>query len=83
MSTMGNIAIDKIKVGDRRREDMGDLDALAQSIDKYGLMQPIVIDVWNNLIAGHAAGRQGLRRQGGTYRSSQAQQDAMADYHAL
>jgi ParB family chromosome partitioning protein len=41
-----------IRVGTRRRKDMGDIDALAASISEVGLLQPIVIDQKNRLIAG-------------------------------
>lgn len=37
------INIDQIKIGTRRRKDMGDLDALAKSIKELGLIQPVVI----------------------------------------
>jgi ParB-like nuclease domain len=46
------IFIDEIKVGTRRREDYGDIDALAESINQFGLIQPIVVDESLNLIAG-------------------------------
>lgn len=46
------IAISEIIVGDRRREDYGDLQSLADSILKYGLLQPIIVDDKNNLVAG-------------------------------
>lgn len=45
-------AIASIVVGERRREDMGDLDALARSLEQYGLIQPIVIDDGGRLVAG-------------------------------
>jgi hypothetical protein len=32
--------------------DMGDIEGLAESIKQYGLMQPIVVDDDNNLVAG-------------------------------
>jgi ParB family transcriptional regulator, chromosome partitioning protein len=38
--------------GDRVREDMGDIGALAESIKTLGLIQPIVIDARYNLLAG-------------------------------
>jgi ParB-like chromosome segregation protein Spo0J len=44
--------IDLIKVGDRFRRDMGDIDTLAESIRARGLLQPIVVDPSGNLIAG-------------------------------
>lgn len=42
----------QIKVGKRFRKDMGDVAALARSINKLGLLQPIVIDRDGVLIAG-------------------------------
>jgi ParB family chromosome partitioning protein len=44
--------IDAIKVGSRHRKDVGDLAALAKSIDDLGLLQPIAITPTNDLIAG-------------------------------
>jgi N6-adenosine-specific RNA methylase IME4 len=45
--------IREIKIGARHRKAMGDLVGLAKSIDERGaLLQPIVIDKDNNLIAG-------------------------------
>lgn len=41
-----------IEVGNRRRKDLGDIEALAESIKQYGLMQPIAIDKECRLIAG-------------------------------
>ena len=49
---MSRRRVESIIVGDRRREDMGDLDGLAASIEKYGLLHPIVIDDDNRLVAG-------------------------------
>lgn len=44
--------IESIEVGDRRRQDYGDLDGLSESIRRYGLIHPIVIDSSRRLIAG-------------------------------
>jgi hypothetical protein len=44
--------IDAIKIGDRFRRDMGDIDALAETIKSEGLLHPIVIRPDNLLIAG-------------------------------
>ncbi len=44
--------VDKIQVGRRHRKDMGDMEALARSIDKIGLLQPIGITVDNELVFG-------------------------------
>lgn len=41
-----------IKFGKRHRKDMGDLVALARSINEKGLLHPVVIDHENKLIAG-------------------------------
>ena len=41
-----------IVVGERRRKDLGDVTALAKSIQQYGLIQPIVVDAAMNLVAG-------------------------------
>lgn len=46
------LRIDQIEVGERRREDMGDVQGLADSIKKYGLLHPIVVDDQNRLVAG-------------------------------
>lgn len=44
--------ISDIKIGNRFRKDIGDLSELVNSIKEIGLLQPIVIDEKNNLIAG-------------------------------
>ncbi len=41
-----------VTVGQRRREDYGDLEALAASIEKYDLLHPVVVDDADNLVAG-------------------------------
>jgi ParB family chromosome partitioning protein len=41
-----------IVVGDRRREDYGDIDALARSIQQWGMLHPIIVDEYERLIAG-------------------------------
>lgn len=46
------VPIPDIIVGDRLRQDFGDIKALAKSIDTHGLFHPIVIDANNHLIAG-------------------------------
>lgn len=53
MSKIETLPIDSIKIGDRRREDYGNIFELANSIKKYGLLHPIVVDQDNNLVAGH------------------------------
>jgi len=44
--------IDEIKIGERFRKDMGDLDALADSIKNIGLLQPVVVRRDGSLVAG-------------------------------
>ncbi|KKM17713.1 hypothetical protein LCGC14_1673010 [marine sediment metagenome] len=46
------IPIDKIIIGKRFREELGDIKALAESIRDVGLIHPIVVDINNQLIAG-------------------------------
>jgi len=46
------LKIGDILVGSRYREEMGDISALADSIAKYGLFHPVVVDDQNRLIAG-------------------------------
>jgi ParB-like chromosome segregation protein Spo0J len=44
--------LSQIKIGDRHRKDFGDLHALAGSIDREGLLQPVAITPADELIAG-------------------------------
>lgn len=46
------LKIDAVVVGERHRKDLGDLQALAQSIAEIGLLHPIVVTPGNVLIAG-------------------------------
>jgi len=46
------IPLTSVIVGSRFREKFEDIDKLAESISKYGLIEPIVIDENNELIAG-------------------------------
>lgn len=46
------ISIDSIKIKTRVREDLGDIESLKESIRTYGLIQPIIINNKNELIAG-------------------------------
>lgn len=46
------VRIGEIVVGERRREDMGDIRELADSIKKYGLLHPVVVDDQMRLVAG-------------------------------
>ena len=47
-----SISISDIRVDRRRREDLGDIAALARNIDEHGLLHPIIIAADNGLIAG-------------------------------
>jgi DNA modification methylase len=51
-STQQLLPLKEIKEGVRFREDYGDIAALAISIKHYGLLQPLVLDRSNNLLAG-------------------------------
>jgi ParB-like chromosome segregation protein Spo0J len=46
------VPLDQIVVGDRRREDLGDLTGLRASIREHGLIHPIVLTEDNVLVAG-------------------------------
>ena len=46
------VSIAEIIVGERRREEFGNLVELAMSIEKHGPIHPIVIDSENRLVAG-------------------------------
>lgn len=46
------LPIHEIKVEDRQRLDLGDIDSLAESIASLGLIQPIVVNQHKRLIAG-------------------------------
>lgn len=52
IETARTVAIGAIKVGQRHRRDLGDIDALAESINKNGLLHPIVVTEDHRLIAG-------------------------------
>lgn len=49
---MDTIKIADIKIGERRREDLGDIAALAKSIRQYGLLAPPVLTDDGTLVAG-------------------------------
>ncbi len=49
---MEDVIIKTIHVSERLRKDFGDIEDLASSISRLGLLQPIVLDDHNNLIAG-------------------------------
>ena len=46
------VSISQIKIGDRQRSSLTDIDKLASSIQRFGLLHPIVVDREMNLIAG-------------------------------
>ena len=47
-----NVAISEITIGERHRKELGDIDVLADSIEKIGLLHPIVITPDKQLVAG-------------------------------
>ena len=49
---MPKIKLKDVIVGTRFRQKFEDIDELAESIKTYGLLQPIIVDEDNNLIAG-------------------------------
>ena len=56
MTTIGensNLKLNKIKVGNRFRKDLGDLKQLKNSIQEIGLLHPLVVSEKNELIAGY------------------------------
>lgn len=58
-----NRRLDAIKVGERARSKMGDIDTLAKSIERVGLLHPIVVNGDGELIAG-ARRLEAVRRLG-------------------
>jgi hypothetical protein len=46
------LAINDIRIGVRRREELWDLEALARSIERHGLLHPPVVDEEHTLVAG-------------------------------
>lgn len=46
------LPLSAITIDERRREDYGDINGLAASIKRYGLLHPVVVDDANRLIAG-------------------------------
>ncbi|MFP4010809.1 MAG: ParB N-terminal domain-containing protein [Spirochaetaceae bacterium] len=53
MGTVTEIDIDSVAVRKRVRRNLGDVTALAESLRKHGMLNPIVVDAENVLIAGH------------------------------
>ncbi|MDR7381238.1 ParB N-terminal domain-containing protein [Promicromonospora iranensis] len=48
-----DVAVDSITVGERHRHDLGDIDALAASIQRFGLLQPITVTPDTVLVCGY------------------------------
>lgn len=48
-----SVRIGSVKIADRHRKDMGDLQSLADSIREVGLLQPIGVTKNNGLVYGH------------------------------
>lgn len=46
------VPISDIKIGDRYRKDMGDIEGLARSMNEIGLLHPVALDADYRLIAG-------------------------------
>jgi len=46
------IPLNQVKITNRFRRDLGEIQELAQSLKKYGQIQPIILDSDQNLIAG-------------------------------
>ena len=44
------LKISNVKIGQRIRDEFGDMGALAESIKEHGLLHPIVVDSDYNLI---------------------------------
>jgi hypothetical protein len=57
------VSVERIKVGERVRKDMGDIEALAESIRELGLLQPIAL--WPDFtLAGGARRLEAVKRLG-------------------
>lgn len=46
------LGLEEIQLGDRVRKEMGDLKSLAESMERHGLLQPIVVKTDHTLVAG-------------------------------
>jgi ParB-like chromosome segregation protein Spo0J len=44
MMTIIEVPLNQIEVGKRRRQNYGDIAALAKGIERVGLLEPIVVD---------------------------------------
>ena len=51
--TVENVALGKIRLGERHRKDLGDIAGLAASIEHIGLLQPIGVTPDYQLVWGH------------------------------
>jgi ParB/RepB/Spo0J family partition protein len=51
-SDIERVALDKVEVGVRRRQKLGNLRSLARSIEQHGLLHPILVRNGNQLVAG-------------------------------
>jgi len=51
--TSQTLSIGDIHIGERARTDLGDLNALKNSISNFGLLQPVIVTTDHRLIAGH------------------------------
>jgi len=49
---LATMEIADIKVGERIRDDMGDIEGLAESIEDLGLLNPVTVDEDGRLLAG-------------------------------
>jgi len=47
------LPLDAIKIKRRIRQDLGDLKPLMESLQDYGLMNPVIVNKKHELIAGH------------------------------
>ena len=48
-----DLPINEVKVGERVRKEFGDIEDLASSLSRVGLLNPIIVDSDNRLLAGH------------------------------
>lgn len=53
MTSVRTAAVTAIAIGDRARQSLGDIDALAESIRTIGLLHPVVVTPAGQLVAGH------------------------------
>jgi hypothetical protein len=47
-----DLEIDRVQVGERHRKELGDIEALAQSIRELGMLQPLILSPDRRLVAG-------------------------------